>query len=276
MKRVLVVYNPVSGRRNAVDFETELPRFLKAANYEWDWHETTPTPDQNLSPYFKKNYHRVIVVGGDGTITDVVRFMIQNEWTPPLAILSQGSGNVLARSLKIPRRNWKKALEFGLKTEPKAIDVMQVNGDHIALITAGRGFDAALMQDTTRQLKRKFGIAAYFWIVLKRVFFYRSHHFTVIIDGQRHEIRAKALITFNMLPWSETPWMKFILKQHLKPNDGRLDLIALNRLFLPRAYHGRCIEIHADREEPFELDGDAYAAKNLKIELLPESVEIAF
>ena len=81
----------------------------------------------------------VIAVGGDGTVNEVARTLVDSEIA--LGILPLGSGNGLARDLNIPTTNVKKALDVILEENIISIDYGKVN-DRIFFCTCGVGFDA--------------------------------------------------------------------------------------------------------------------------------------
>ncbi|MBQ9207556.1 MAG: diacylglycerol kinase family lipid kinase [Treponema sp.] len=90
---------------------------------------------------------RIIVVGGDGTINEVLNG-ITNFSRVKLGLIPTGSGNDFTRGLKLPRHNPKKALDIILKsTGDKKIDlgrstVLSTNDSRIFGISSGFGLDA--------------------------------------------------------------------------------------------------------------------------------------
>ncbi|MDR0667875.1 MAG: acylglycerol kinase family protein, partial [Prevotellaceae bacterium] len=80
----------------------------------------------------------VVAVGGDGTVNEVARALMH---TPAaLAIIPAGSGNGLARHLKIPM-NARKALDLINRFRVQPVDAARIN-DRFFFCTAGVGFDA--------------------------------------------------------------------------------------------------------------------------------------
>ena len=90
---------------------------------------------------------RIIVVGGDGTINEVLNG-ITDFSRVKLGLIPTGSGNDFTRGLKLPRHNPKKALDIILKsTGDKKIDlgrstVLSTNDSRIFGISSGFGLDA--------------------------------------------------------------------------------------------------------------------------------------
>lgn len=94
-----------------------------------------------------ENDIRIVVVGGDGTINEVLNG-ITDFSRIKLGLIPTGSGNDFARGMKLPRHNQKKALDLILKSKgDKKIDlgrstVLSTNDSRIFGISSGFGLDA--------------------------------------------------------------------------------------------------------------------------------------
>ena len=263
----LVVYNPVSGSKKWRDVPSLIEAILHEKKFTRTWFETQPRERQDFSALTAQKYDRIVVCGGDGTVSEVVSWMLKNKIKAPLVVLSLGSANVLARSLNLPFLNLKKALRDGLTLPGKPLDVMCVNGKHIALIAVGRGYDAFLMENTHRASKRRWGPLAYFWTFLKTFLFYRSQPYKITVDGQRFYTVAKQILALNVTPIPEL---------FISGKDGLANLFTVSRFHRVRMWKGRRISIKARRELSFELDGEVFKSKTVTIEVLPKAIEIVY
>ena len=104
----------------------------------------------------------VMVAGGDGTVRVVCSEL--SGTGVPLGLLPSGTGNLLARNLRIPLDE-AEALRVALGGRPDPIDLVEVTVDdgkpeHIAVM-AGMGLDARIMSATDDGLKKVIGPAAY-------------------------------------------------------------------------------------------------------------------
>jgi YegS/Rv2252/BmrU family lipid kinase len=97
---------------------------------------------------------RVIAAGGDGTITQVISAAIPYEHLK-IGILPLGTGNQLAKTLKIPT-DLEGALKTALEGEPYLIDVGSVNGKQCFTQMAGAGIDAAIMEKSNKSPAKRF------------------------------------------------------------------------------------------------------------------------
>ena len=90
---------------------------------------------------------RIVVVGGDGTINEVLNG-ITDFSRVKLGLIPTGSGNDFTRGLKLPRHNPKKALDIVLNSKgDKKIDlgrstVLSTGDSRIFGISSGFGLDA--------------------------------------------------------------------------------------------------------------------------------------
>ena len=292
MKKILVIYNPVSGQKINFYVPKIIKQVLEKNKFQYTWFETIPAKKQPLKQFIKKHFDCIIVIGGDGTVKEVASFMIENKIKTPLAIIPQGTGNILAHSLGIPIVNVYQSIIFALKKDPQPIDVMHINKKSYALIAAGQGYDSLFIKGATRRLKNHFGFFAYVFSFLKTFFNYKAHKYTIVIDNKRHHLIGKLVIVFNVLSLIGLP-----LGRHISPNDGKLDLIIFNPrsifdvikiafLYPFRGYKsstpkmqyfsGRNISINQKEGVHIQLDGEVVKSKNLQIKIKPKALNIIY
>ncbi|MFA6023997.1 MAG: diacylglycerol kinase family protein [Candidatus Gracilibacteria bacterium] len=263
MKKALVIFNPVSGHKKWGDTSALFQGILEKHGYDYTWYETRP--NQDLLPLFKNPYDRVVVSGGDGTVAEVVRAMMETKAEMPLVVVPQGSGNLLALSLGIPLLQPGRALKMGLTGKPRSLDIMRINRTHYGTIAVGRGYDAFLMQETPRELKRKLGLLAYAWVFLKTALFYRPEPYKLTIDGQRSAVFARSIMVFNAFPFPLVP---------IRPDDGVLNILVLTSKGLLQHHKGKTISIKSPKEFKFQLDGEVLKGKVVTVETLPAALKI--
>ncbi len=280
--KILVIYNPISGSKLGMDVKKIILETLEKKGFEHEFFETVKAEKQPLEPFAKKDYKKIIVSGGDGTVAEVAAFLIKHKIKTPLVIIPQGSANILAKALKIPLLPGR-ALKAGLKKEGKTLDAMKVNNKHYGLIAVGVGYDALVMQQTTRKMKRFWGGLAYLWTILKTIFAYRGKPYKINVDGERHTVYAKALMTFNILPLGKSQLAKHLMGNKVIADDGILNTAVLNprpipdRLLLKRgikAFQVKKITIQQRKSSRFHIDGDLYKAKTIQIEVVKEAIRI--
>ncbi|TFC79617.1 diacylglycerol kinase [Cryobacterium cheniae] len=109
----------------------------------------------------------VIVAGGDGTVRAVVEAVCGHD--VPVALVPSGTGNLLARNLKMTLNNLPESVRIAFSGEDRAIDLGMIRieredksrDEHAFVVMAGLGLDAKMITNTDEDLKKKAGWAAY-------------------------------------------------------------------------------------------------------------------
>lgn len=290
MRQILVIRNPVSGPAFLRPSRETLIAAFEKRGVQATLIETRPTVEGDLRQAVQGDFERIIVVGGDGTVREVAELLIAGRIATPLAIIAQGTGNILAGSLGIPLFPLNRAIDFALNNTSDAIDVFRINGRRICLVGAGQGYDAQFIRGATRDLKRRIGPLAYAWSFFRSFFFYRAERYTVIVDGVRHQVTAKLVLALNVFGVVGIP-----IEREVSPRDGLIDVFVFNprtiwetlwtalaivvrlpRRHIPRleAFQGTRVSIRQRKGRHIQIDGDIEADKHLDIEILPRALHI--
>lgn len=290
MRRVLVVFNPVSGLTLLRPSRAAIRRSLERAGADVTWVETAADGNGHVRETIKEPFERIIVIGGDGTVREVAEFLLAEGKKTPLAILAQGTGNMLAASLGIPLFPVQRALSFAMSGASEEIDVLRVNEDKVCLIGAGQGYDALFIKGATRALKQRIGHLAYLWSFARTFLPYRARRYTVIVDGVRHQVVGKLVLALNAFSIVGIP-----IERSVSAHDGWIDVFVLNprtvwevlwtgigfltrrpRSAIPRlqAFRGKRVSIRQRKGRHIQIDGEIYPDKHLDIELLPSALRI--
>ncbi len=290
MQRVLVVYNPVSGLGLLRPSRERVRSAFNKHDAEIEWIETTPTLSDALREAVQKPFDRIVVIGGDGTVREIAQLLLSAGSRTPLAILGHGTGNMLAGSLGIPLFPLGTAVDFALNAPSDPIDVLRVNREHISLIGAGQGYDALFIQGATRDMKRRLGMLAYALSFFRTFLPYIARRYTIIVDGERHQVVAKLVLALNAFGVIGVP-----LERSISAHDGWIDVFVLNprtvwetiwtgigflvrmpRHKIPRllTFRGKRVSIRQRKGRYVQIDGDVHPGKHLDIELLPRALNV--
>ncbi|TDE09988.1 diacylglycerol/lipid kinase family protein [Dyadobacter psychrotolerans] len=159
------------------------------------------------------NWKAVVAVGGDGTVNEIARPLV-NQPTP-IGILPLGSGNGLGRHLGLPL-----TLESSLKRlfagSVSTIDSGLLN-DIPFFCTAGMGFDAYVGHLFSQQTSR--GLATYVNVSFKAYWDYQPQSFRV--NGL--ETNAFSLTFANAGQFGNNAWVA----PHANLQDGVLDVCTI-------------------------------------------------
>lgn len=145
----------------------------------------------------------IIVVGGDGTIHEVVNRLVSKEVA--LGVVPAGSGNDLARSLGVPF-DAKGALDRILAGEIRSIDIPKV-GEEYFISIAGLGFDGKVAEVTNKSKSKRFlnkiglGGLSYIINIFQVLFTYKSSKVSLIVDGKIREYEDVWLMAIANLPY---------------------------------------------------------------------------
>jgi diacylglycerol kinase (ATP) len=170
----------------------------------------------------------VIAVGGDGTVNEVAQGLLGSR--AALGIVPAGSGNGLARALRLPTRPDEAlaALEAGTR---RAMDVGLLNGRPF-LNVAGVGFDAAVGHAFHERGKRgrRRGLLGYLYLSLRELRSYRPTPLALEVDGERESL-APFVLTFANGPQYGSG---AVINPGGRLDDGRLEIVTFAALSIPR------------------------------------------
>ena len=153
------IYNPVAGNGIATQTFEKMRALLdsRGITYSCATSEYAGHACELASTAKNGPYDCVVAVGGDGTAREVAIQLFDSEM--PFSILPCGTGNDLARALKIPSEP-EAVLNMLVGNTPRTMDAGSLNGKPFINI-AGFGFDVDVLMYTERYKKRFRGSAAY-------------------------------------------------------------------------------------------------------------------
>ncbi len=278
-RRLLAVVNPVAGPVGSHRTARDLKEKAQRLGLDLDLVETRPDLDGEAAvASMDGSYEVYIAIGGDGTVKEVARAAMKNN--VPLAIVPRGTANAVAWHFRLPF-DVGQALKVILEGKPVEIDIAR-SGERDFLIMAGLGYDAAVMRDATRVLKRRFGFLAYLYAALKNLG-RRPNTFLIHLDD-RPTIRTRgaSAVIANI----GTLAGNIRLVKRVDPHDGLIDLVVLSpqrfsdfaRLVYrgirgrleddPRVRYFRAskIRVGCRPAAPLEIDGDGIEGRHRSFE----------
>ncbi|MEL5991819.1 diacylglycerol/lipid kinase family protein [Microbacterium phosphatis] len=166
--RAALIFNPIK-----VDGPT-LCALVERHSSEAGWQpplllETTiEDPGQQLTrDALAEGIDALLVAGGDGTVRAVSEAI--RGTGVPLTIVPSGTGNLLARNLLLPLDDQDRVIAATFGEEHMPVDICvatirRVDGhieEHAFVVMAGMGLDAAMIANTSPELKKNIGWMAY-------------------------------------------------------------------------------------------------------------------
>ncbi|NLA64639.1 MAG: diacylglycerol kinase [Leucobacter sp.] len=175
----------------------------------------------------------VLAAGGDGTVRAVAEALRGSG--VPMAVVPQGTGNLLARNLGMPLNDLEAAVQAAFVGQSRAIDLGvititrpdETEDEHVFLVLAGMGLDARTITTTQSKLKKHFGWLAYVDAGMRTMIKEDPLPIHYSADGAplRHfKVYTVMIGNCGLLPGG------VLLIPDAKLDDGLLDVVALRPL----------------------------------------------
>jgi YegS/Rv2252/BmrU family lipid kinase len=286
--RILVVCNPISGGGRAGGLGAELAQRLEAAGHAVDLYRTTSRGDaRERAARVDSDLDRIVVVGGDGTINEVLNGLPDPERIP-LTQLATGTANLLAHELRLPYSAEAMSRLLGNGTI-RRLD-LGLAGDRRFLMVTSAGFDAMVTLEAQGQRRGTMSYARWVPSIVRVARRYHPPRLEVQVDDAA-PVACEMVIVSNIRNYGGL----FTAADLASPDSGHLDICALERAGIPalvgatwsaffrrglsdhpgvRYMTGRQIRIRADETVPVEVDGDPAGMTPVDISVLPRVVPV--
>jgi len=230
----------------------------------------------------------VMAWGGDGTINEVASTLAFGE--VPLGIVPAGSGNGLARQLRISSTP-ADAIRHAIAAEPRQIDVGEA-GDRMFVNLAGIGFDAHIASQFDKHGGRR-GFVTYARLSAQALLSYVPETYTITPEAAAPFcVRAVIITVANSPEFGNGA----IIAPGARIDDGQLDLVVMeekSRLRtiaqLPKLFQGTVdrapgctirkitrATIESDRPMTYHVDGEPVSGgTSLRIRVHPGALYVA-
>ena len=125
-KRIVFILNPISGTISKAGIPDLIEERLNKSEFDYNILETQYAghATELAKQAVKEGVNIVVAVGGDGTVNEIGKSLINT--STAMAILPCGSGNGLARHLNLPM-NLKKCIDIINECEIRALDYGIIN-----------------------------------------------------------------------------------------------------------------------------------------------------
>jgi diacylglycerol kinase (ATP) len=291
-RKIFTILNPVAGRSGDANIHELLDKQLTDRGIDYEIYETTGEGEiSEVSRRARQSgFDIVVAAGGDGTVAAVLNGLVHSE--VPMGILPVGTGNGLARALKIPLK-----VEEALQTitdehQVLDLDTMRV-GKRYFVMNVSIGISSRAMKDTPPDEKQKKGLLAYVQTILEDLEEVETSRFQLTIDGHELQVDASEVLVSNGKIIKKPP---FLFGTRETMSDGRLDINVLKakqtREYLQLAWDllvepeksksvlkdltvREKVRIQVQgKPQPVQADGELIGESPVEVVLVPKSVHV--
>ena len=286
-EKICVIINPVSGVGSKQNIPETVAKIFDQKRFDIVF-RITGYPDhatEIAKDAVKNKYEYVFTVGGDGTVNEVAKALINTDCT--LGIIPFGSGNGLARDLHIPL-NYKKAIGILQEGNIRTIDYGIAN-DNVFFCTCGVGFDAFISDKFAEEKQR--GPLGYIRQVLEGVVDFKSDEYEITYDNGTIKERAFVVTCANASQYGNDAF----IAPDADMEDGKMNvsiLKPLNAIEMPQttlqlftknidknskmiSLLSSNLTIRRSREGVMHVDGEPVkTGKEIKVKIVPQGLKV--
>jgi YegS/Rv2252/BmrU family lipid kinase len=290
---VAVIINPISGTGGRADVarrRTEQARALIEQRGLGGHVVLTERPGharELARAALEQGASTILAWGGDGTVNEVASALAFRPET--FAIIPSGSGNGLARTLKIPF-DPERAFEVAFSGRSRIIDAGELDG-HLFFNIAGLGLDARVAHRFAANGLVRRGFLRYLEITASELLKYAPDDHTVTVDGDSVRHRSLLLAIANARQYGNGA----LIAPQAIVDDGRLDVVIVGHrsplmalLQVPLVFAGLVgrlpgvtvrtgvdIEITSANPLVYHVDGEPFVGgPSLKARIHPHALRI--
>lgn len=233
MEKALIIINPHSGREEGESLSEEARRRLES-HFDYVGTHLSKSADDaaRVAQHARtEGYDAVFAMGGDGTVSTVVRGLLrgvaEGEPVPLLGVLPAGTGNGLARTMGLPS-DVVATLESLDYDSSIPLDVAFANGVPFTYTLTGGSLPEGI-RSVPSEDKTRFGFLAYVASELQRIGGNESHRLRITVDDATviEDINSFVAFSANALVNQVTS------SDDTELDSGLIHLLALKDASLP-------------------------------------------
>lgn len=228
MKKMILVYNPVSGDAS---FKNKLDMMIDKFQQRGCMlllYRTERDNSRSFGEFLRAaNADGVIVSGGDGTLHEIINLLLKEGVDLPVGIMPNGTSNDFASFMGLADD-----LDLYIDTivagHSVPVDLGRVGSEYFINV-ASAGMLTSVAHEVDVRLKNAFGKMAYYLRGIGELPRFRALKLQIEADGEVFEERAFLFVVVNS---SIVGSLKNVAVD-AKVNDGKLDMVLLQHCSLP-------------------------------------------
>lgn len=271
-KKVLVLINPNSGKKNSKESVLDVLNVFSANNYQMEIYLSQKPMD--VTHYIEENGKRfdvVAVFGGDGTLNEATNGLMKLKHKPVISYFPTGTMNDFGTNFGLTN-DMKQCANIACVGHIESFDVGKINSRYFNYV-AGFGAFCNVSYETKQELKKQIGNMAYIIKALHEIPNLHPYHVKMNLDGKVFEkdlmfgliINGNRVAGFEMVEQADNTFkdglFDIILVEHT-PNPLELYNYPLgvlhpelNMKYVER-YQVKSIIIESQEKLAWTLDGE--------------------
>lgn len=271
-KKVLVLINPNSGKKNSKESVLDALNVFSANNYQMEIYLSQKPMD--VTRYIEENGERfdvVAVFGGDGTLNEATNGLMKLKHKPVISYFPTGTMNDFGTNFGLTN-DMKQCANIACEEHIESFDVGKMNSRYFNYV-AGFGAFCNVSYETKQELKKQIGNLAYIIKALHEIPNLHPYHVKMNLDGKVFEkdlmfgliINGNRVAGFEMVEQADNTFkdglFDIILVEHT-PNLLELYYYPLgvlhpelNMKYVER-YQAKSIIIESQEKLAWTLDGE--------------------
>lgn len=270
--RLSLIFNPKAGTAEQIaQFLLRLP-----SQHRCELRPTAGSGDARrlAAEAVAEGIDRILVAGGDGTVSEVINGIAPHFTEVELAILPLGTGNDLARVLGLAADPFALACEVACGERTAEIDVIEIAGPEprYCVNVANGGIGGVVAADVKSATKRNWGVMAYWVTAMAGIGDLQRYRTRIDLDDDRFDGHTLGVVVSN----GRYVGGGFPVAPRAVLDDGQLDITVIPtlpmlelmsagiNLTLTRDqlddhlqyYRSRHIEFRSEPAMPFSIDGE--------------------
>lgn len=181
---MFILANPSSGKKQAEEYAKRTQKLYE--ENDWDTTIKLTQEKEDISRFTKeaceKEFDILIVLGGDGTVSELVNTLKNMKHKPTIGIIPTGTVNNIAQGLKI-NSNLDQAVNELVNGSKKPVDIGEINGQFFVSSISAGAIPETVWEVSTEQ-KEKLGPLAYFIEGLKSLNDNQPYSVEMILDDR--------------------------------------------------------------------------------------------
>lgn len=220
-KKVLVLINPNSGKKNSKESVLDALNVFSANNYQMEIYLSQKPMD--VTRYIEENGERfdvVAVFGGDGTLNEATNGLMKLKHKPVISYFPTGTMNDFGTNFGLTN-DMKQCANIACAGHIESFDVGKMNSRYFNYV-AGFGAFCNVSYETKQELKKQIGNLAYIIKAIREIPNLHPYHVKMNLDGK---ILEKDLMFGLIINGNRVAGFEMVEQADNTFKDGLFDII---------------------------------------------------